>query len=623
MPIKRLTASIATTLVVFLLLISASRPALADWALEGAQYSCNAAQHSFEVLPYEQTSSGDTDWPSQPGFVQVQEGHPLVSCKFGRYTVQAAIDVYPPGNGECEGAGEARARSLSISGVELLPTAPDLAPRCSGFDNSLTKLRLSISDTNVSLELCYQSSTNFGKHGCSTAPIPIESLAQQVNQTASSAAQAAQSATKLPPENDMAKVFAASGSSAATAPICAHSRIFQAALPTARIAGVPGDRIYIHPGNPQICDATAEPRCRTRAYLIPGDRVDVNFICGEWTSIRYQRTNAKSAIYGWVPTGRVYGVMPLLGPEPTHWTTFWTGRFQKDPLLAAIGRWDVQGLAQLVAQHDQRFDIPRALRTAIYSNDTRFVNALLPRAAEARADCSELMMAALEASADVLTAMSHAGFDLTCNKDALIQLAGYDRISNLFSNLSEWGTWTPLRELPARIHEVIAAGIPVDGGRASGKTALIAAVDANNVDVAQVLLTSGANPNVVVRPDGGKSSDWQGGETALIRAIELYGESLDPTMVHVLLDGGANPNYKTSGEYRHVPDDAQFDDLLAGVTALDVAAAEGDAPIVQLLLARGADPRIARSDGALPIDIAKSNHHEEIAALIAGYQTKH
>lgn len=72
-------------------------------------------------------------------------------------------------------------------------------------------------------------------------------------------------------------------------------------------------------------------------------------------------------------------------------------------------------------------------------------------------------------------------------------------------------------------------------------------------------------------------------------------------------EAGANPNYRSEGAYINDPEDpgSRRQDLLAGVTALHVAAENGYMSICKLLLDHGADPRLARSDGELPADIAR------------------
>jgi ankyrin repeat protein len=83
-------------------------------------------------------------------------------------------------------------------------------------------------------------------------------------------------------------------------------------------------------------------------------------------------------------------------------------------------------------------------------------------------------------------------------------------------------------------------------------------------------------------------------------------------------------NYRAGGEFVNVPADADDpstgrQNLLAGVTALHVAAENGYLSICKLLLEHGADSHLPRSDGVLPADIARDNAHKEVAALIDSY----
>jgi ankyrin repeat protein len=101
----------------------------------------------------------------------------------------------------------------------------------------------------------------------------------------------------------------------------------------------------------------------------------------------------------------------------------------------------------------------------------------------------------------------------------------------------------------------------------NGYSPLIWALSQDHVDVAQMLLESGADPNFVAKH----------GETALMVAAER-GMSTE-TFTH-LLDSGADPNLQTG----------------AG-TALILAALYSPIEVVQLLLDSGADPDLSDGEG--------------------------
>jgi hypothetical protein len=109
---------------------------------------------------------------------------------------------------------------------------------------------------------------------------------------------------------------------------------------------------------------------------------------------------------------------------------------------------------------------------------------------------------------------------------------------------------------------------------AIASTSFIGAV--RNGDVAEVrqMLARGADPNAA---EG--VNDW----TPLMHAIHKN----QLGSVAALLDGHADPNRAVNGQ-----------------TPLMMAAGYGYTPIVRLLLARGADPRIRNADGETAVDYA-------------------
>jgi Ankyrin repeats (many copies) len=632
--------------LLFVLTFGHPRLAEADWGLAGVQYSCDGKLHSFELLPYDRSSSDPPEGiPLKEGFTEITEGHPSITCKLGNHTLKGQIDVSPPAaRGQCMGGGFVRARSLSVSDVELLPDAPAFNFDCPGVSGVLIRIRVAAKNNSLTVERCYdedQSGGEIHKAHCDSKELDIDALvsakAVLSHNLANDSVQASSGVAHLPSENDFASVFQSSDPGDHSIPTCAHGKSvvprfgnpivgFVASTPHGRVAGKVGDRIYIHPANPQICDSVAEPQCRAKSYLIPGDRVDVGFVCGQWTYIQFPApTNASGSIYGWIETGRLYEIDSLVTPNPKLWADYWTANIHKDPLVDAVAHDDLARVKQLiaVASDQKNLDLNRALRIAISGQDLDVVNVLLTTSVDVKTDCRPVIDAAVFSSQPVLDALTKAGLDLSCYKDALLMVAGMDRINGVISTLSGWGSWVPVRDLPSRAHELIAAGIPVDWSRPSGKTALIATIAPNNVDVAQVLLKAGANPNVVLHDDA-NSADGHSGASALIQAIVAYPQYLDPTMVRLLLEGGANPNYRTAGEYRNGPDDAPgIVDPLAGVTALHLTAENGNLALTKLLLEHGADPHLTRSDGALAADIATQNGHPRVAALIETYLVRH
>lgn len=108
-------------------------------------------------------------------------------------------------------------------------------------------------------------------------------------------------------------------------------------------------------------------------------------------------------------------------------------------------------------------------------------------------------------------------------------------------------------------------------------------------EVVRLLLDRGADPAMAARNANAF--------TPLHAAVATDAGPRDIGIVNALLEAGAQMNAR-SGE---------------GGTPLHTAAFTGDAEVVELLLARGADPRIAGKDGKTAIDIARQRGHAALA----------
>lgn len=139
---------------------------------------------------------------------------------------------------------------------------------------------------------------------------------------------------------------------------------------------------------------------------------------------------------------------------------------------------------------------------------------------------------------------------------------------------------TPLIEAAAAgdtraVEAALAGGAHLNQKNSRGLTALIVAARVGYVPVIQSLLRHGADPNL-----RGGVNDW----TPLMHAAHKN----RICAARALLDGGA----QVDGRGR------------SGETALMMAAGYGYTPIVELLLARGADTRARTPDGATVFSIA-------------------
>jgi ankyrin repeat protein len=141
-----------------------------------------------------------------------------------------------------------------------------------------------------------------------------------------------------------------------------------------------------------------------------------------------------------------------------------------------------------------------------------------------------------------------------------------------------------------------------------GTSALIVAIINGHYDAAAALVEKGANPNL---------ADIKG-MTPLYAAVDMhtlattFGRPDPPKPViegavdaiKMLLAAGANPNARLKGTLLKRVYDAGDNRLGEGATPLMRAARGGDALVMRLLLAAGADPTLTQKSGNNPILLA-------------------
>ena len=120
----------------------------------------------------------------------------------------------------------------------------------------------------------------------------------------------------------------------------------------------------------------------------------------------------------------------------------------------------------------------------------------------------------------------------------------------------------------------------------NGWTALMSACKNSHSEVVQLLLNGGADPNIQKKD----------GATALMYAFQ-NGHS---DVVQILLKGGADPNIQKENRW----------------TALMHASQNGHSEVVQILLEGGADPNIQKRDGWLALMSASKNSHFKVVQIL-------
>jgi ankyrin repeat protein len=177
----------------------------------------------------------------------------------------------------------------------------------------------------------------------------------------------------------------------------------------------------------------------------------------------------------------------------------------------------------------------------------------------------------------------------------------------------------------AEVRRLLAQGAQPDDRGPARRTAVTAAAYAGAADVVRALVDAGAN--VDLQDDTRANALLATGETG---DVEVLGEVLraDPDLTRTNRFGGTalipaadrghvdvvRELLTTEIDVDHV-NDLGWTALLEAVILGDGGAAHQE--IVRLLVAAGADVRLADRDGVSPLEHARRAGHEEIAALLA------
>jgi ankyrin repeat protein len=612
--------------VVALVAMSFPNPANADSGVAGAQYSCQTRTQSFDLLPYEPVGTHSHDSvkhkaaPIKPGYVAIPDGMSNLKCRLGSRTAQVQIGVTAPQNhGMCMGDGEVVVTSVIVDGVELLNGDLLLDWACTGSKDDLVELALREVKAGVNLKKCAVSMAD-GKTRCVVEHFNVTAIAAKNHgidhHLADAATQALESATHLPADADLARVFPSTTGSPAL-PLCAHWADWELDGETvtqpddtwyAHIAGVDGERVYVHPTEPQLCRSTADDGCNPTAYVVPGDRVDVGFICGSWSYVRVgSRVRTKRDIDGWVETVRLYDVhmgkglqRARIGYAPQQ------SPGMQDPLVLAAVAGDTVQRQRLVAAGESSDGLDKTgapLNAAIDAGNLDSVKTPLnlqsnPGLRRPDGKCIDLNSAIQQP--ELFATLVAAGADPKCESGygmgtALIWASFDDRIDD-WHHVQYYSHFGPvyLRDPTAEVVQLLKAGANPNAVNNDGQTALFSAADNNNIDIAKILLDAGANAsfNTDATPTQ-NSLGVQEGSTPLMHALYSYHQTHDPAMIELLLDHGANPNDKNKLEYDEDCDETtEGACTFAGQTILTRAAEDGDYTVVRVLLEHGADPTI-------------------------------
>ena len=235
------------------------------------------------------------------------------------------------------------------------------------------------------------------------------------------------------------------------------------------------------------------------------------------------------------------------------------------------------------------------------------VNARAPTYGE-----TALMWAAAENHAEVAQLLVEHGADI----NARSQLMSYPKdrfgLEGVISILPH-GYWTPLMYAARQgslgaLRVLLKAGADLNLSDPDGTTALVFAIINSHYDAARLLVEAGADPNLA--DTAGMAALYATVDTNTLG--EIYGRPgkkvVNDTnaleLMNVLLAHGANPNaqLRSAALFRaHTPGEPA---LAEGATPLMRAAKNGDVATMSLLLAHGADPSHRQKNGTTALMLA-------------------
>ena len=142
---------------------------------------------------------------------------------------------------------------------------------------------------------------------------------------------------------------------------------------------------------------------------------------------------------------------------------------------------------------------------------------------------------------------------------------------------------------------LVEQGADIDGRTAYGDVPLIKAAEHENRETMKYLIENGADVNA---PNAFGISPF----------IGLSGSG-DLEIVELALEQGGRINASYANETNQGKGKHNY-------TALQLATAMGQLPVVELLLAEGGDPWLETEDGLNCLELARKNGHSEIVSLI-------
>jgi ankyrin repeat protein len=430
----------------------------------------------------------------------------------------------------------------------------------------LESVQIKALNNAITLTKCFSQPPPAGseesKDKCESTTIDVDAAAAAIaksdNDLAPLETQQAKAASKLSAGNDLAPIFG-DHPHGSKIPLCAHwFSVFSGAHDSyqrhGRIAGPAGEHVSFHRANPQLCARTDDDGCNSKAFLLPGQRIDVGFICGQWAYVQYEtQVRTKPWTTGWIETARLYAVDPLSISSTGDTLPASPSPFPSDELLSGVWRGDIAAVKRLIANGHKNVDgtggKSAPLTIAARSGNLNMAKELLGRGAnpgshDSMLHCSApLQGALLGGNRAIIDLIIKAGVDVNCRESAeqwtpLMSVARGSLLSEI-DLIERGGPHYPIGSLSVGTQALLAAGADPNAQDAFGATALFRTAEPNNVDVADVLMHSGADVSV---------SDSEG-ITPMMQVLRWYSLSWDPTLFRMLLDNGADPNHSNPSTY--------------------------------------------------------------------------
>jgi ankyrin repeat protein len=372
--------------------------------------------------------------------------------------------------------------------------------------------------------------------------------------------------------------------------------------------------------------AQAEPAIADAA--MNGDLKAVRALVRQSVDVNAAQTDGMTALH-WAVQRRDGDMTNLLLTAGADFKI--TNRTGAKPLYLAAINGDAAAIGRLLDAGEDANAVltgegESVLMLTSYTGNAAAVKLLLDRGADANTQQfrgqTALMWAAAEGHADVVQLLLARGADPSLSSTASTKperrpAGGMTAL--LFA--SRQGKLDAVRAL-------LEGGADVNQVGADNTSPLLIAIVNGHYEVASLLVERGANPSVADA----------NGRTPLYAAIDLrnvqWSQAPAPelpqathlAMITKLLDAGADTSVKITGQIGHRGSfDMRWADLKGG-TAFSRASWNGDIEVTRLLLARGADPKVATEKGETallllagagwPLGQGYIRSEEEIAAAL-------